>query len=185
MDRPGRRAIEIGEVKYLLHLPFIFFAIWLGGVACGGSRGGCSATRAPFYRSASIASAQPVVQFAVVPNNDDILAMWGLYGLIYAAIGVAHALQGPRRKWKPQDRLSSCLRWGSLRPRICWRQWSDLSPPPRFCCTWRSGAEAYVMQIMIFSALAAAGDCLRLVCLPAGSVQLCLHRRRGAILVFV
>src|SRR5260370_16298275 len=28
--------------------------------------------------------------------------MWGLYGLVYTAIGVAHAMQGPRRKWKPR-----------------------------------------------------------------------------------
>jgi hypothetical protein len=28
--------------------------------------------------------------------------MWGLYGLIYTAIGVAHAMQGPRRKWRPR-----------------------------------------------------------------------------------
>jgi hypothetical protein len=28
--------------------------------------------------------------------------MWGLYGLIYTAMGVAHALQGPRKKWKPR-----------------------------------------------------------------------------------
>jgi hypothetical protein len=38
---------------------------------------------------------------AVTPNND-VLAMWGLYGLIYAAIGVAHAMQGPRRRWRPR-----------------------------------------------------------------------------------
>jgi len=38
---------------------------------------------------------------AVAPNND-VLAMWGLYGLIYTAIGVAHAMQGPRRRWRPR-----------------------------------------------------------------------------------
>ncbi len=42
-----------------------------------------------------------VVRFATHPNNE-ILAAWGLYGLIYTAMGVAHALQGPRRKWKPR-----------------------------------------------------------------------------------
>jgi len=42
-----------------------------------------------------------VVRMAVAPNND-VLAMWGLYGLIYTAIGVAHAMQGPRRKWRPR-----------------------------------------------------------------------------------
>ena len=42
-----------------------------------------------------------VVRMAVAPNND-VLAMWGLYGLIYTAIGVAHAMQGPRRRWRPR-----------------------------------------------------------------------------------
>ena len=28
--------------------------------------------------------------------------MWGLYGLVYTAMGVAHAMQGPRRKWRPR-----------------------------------------------------------------------------------
>jgi hypothetical protein len=41
------------------------------------------------------------VRYAVIPNNE-VLAMWGLYGLVYTAIGVAHAMQGPRRKWKPR-----------------------------------------------------------------------------------
>ena len=28
--------------------------------------------------------------------------MWGLYGLVYTAIGVGHAMHGPRRKWRPR-----------------------------------------------------------------------------------
>jgi hypothetical protein len=31
--------------------------------------------------------------------------MWGLYGLVYTAIGVANAMQGPRRKWRPRIAL--------------------------------------------------------------------------------
>ena len=42
-----------------------------------------------------------ILKYATKPNNE-ILALWGLYGLLYTAIGVAHALQGPRRKWKPR-----------------------------------------------------------------------------------
>jgi hypothetical protein len=42
-----------------------------------------------------------VVRYATVPNNE-VLAMWGLYGVVYTAMGVAHALQGPRAKWKPR-----------------------------------------------------------------------------------
>jgi hypothetical protein len=40
-----------------------------------------------------------IVHYATRPNNE-ILALWGLYGLVYTAMGVAHALQGPRHKWK-------------------------------------------------------------------------------------
>jgi hypothetical protein len=91
---------ELFSVKYLLHLPFVFFAVWLGGglwwVArrLFGNEGG-------FFALGLYCFCPAVVRYAVTPNND-VLAMWGLYGLIYAAIGVAHAMQGPRSKWKPR-----------------------------------------------------------------------------------
>ena len=34
--------------------------------------------------------------------SPDIIAAWGLYGLIYTAIGVAHTLYAPPRKWRPR-----------------------------------------------------------------------------------
>src|SRR4051812_21534497 len=34
--------------------------------------------------------------------SPDIIAGWGLYGLIYTAIGVAHTLYAPPRKWRPR-----------------------------------------------------------------------------------
>ncbi len=91
---------ELSNVIYLLHLPFVLFAIWLGGglwwVArrLFGNEGG-------FLALALYCTCPTIVRYAVTPNND-VLAMWGLYGLIYTAIGVAHAMQGPRRKWKPR-----------------------------------------------------------------------------------
>jgi hypothetical protein len=91
---------EIGLVKYLLRLPFVLFAVWLGGglwwVAkrLFGAEGGALALALYVFCPA-------VVEYATRPNNE-ILAMWGLYGLVYTAMGVAHALQGPRRKWKPR-----------------------------------------------------------------------------------
>jgi len=87
-------------IKWLLHLPFIAFALW---IAAGlwwvarrlfGNEGGALAL-------ALFCFCPAVVQYAVAPNNE-ILALWGLYGLVYTAIGVAHALQGPRRKWRPR-----------------------------------------------------------------------------------
>lgn len=91
---------ELSYVKWLIRLPFVLFAVWLGGglwwVArrLFGNEGGALALALYVFCPA-------ILHFATTPNNE-ILALWGLYGLLYTAIGVAHALQGPRRKWKPR-----------------------------------------------------------------------------------
>ena len=83
-----------------MHLPFLLFAVWLGGGlwwVCRrlfGNEGG-------FFALGLYCFCPTVIHYAVVPNNE-VLSMWGLYGLVYAAMGVAHAMQGPRRKWKPR-----------------------------------------------------------------------------------
>jgi hypothetical protein len=94
---------QLSSVLYLLHLPFIFFALWLGAglwwVArrLFGNEGG-------FLALGLYCTCPAILRYAVTPNND-VLAMWGLYGLLYTAIGVAHAIQGPRAKWKPRIAL--------------------------------------------------------------------------------
>jgi hypothetical protein len=91
---------ELFSVKYLLHLPFVFFAMWLGAglwwVArrLYGNEGG-------FFALGLYCFSPEIVRYSVTPNNE-VLAMWGLYGLVYTAMGVAHAMQGPRRKWRPR-----------------------------------------------------------------------------------
>jgi len=91
---------ELASVVYLIHMPFVLFAAWLGGglwwVArrLFGNEGG-------FFALGLYCFCPAIVRLAVTPSND-LLAMWGLYGLIYTAIGVAHAMQGPRRKWRPR-----------------------------------------------------------------------------------
>ncbi len=91
---------QLSSVKYLLHVPFVLFAVWLGGglwwVArrLFGNEGG-------FLALGLYCFCPAIIHFAVIPNNE-VLAMWGLYGIVYTAIGVAHALQGPRRKWRPR-----------------------------------------------------------------------------------
>ena len=91
---------ELFSVKYLLHLPFIFFAIWLGGGLWWVSRR-LFGNEGGFFALGLYCFCPAIVRSAVTPNND-VLAMWGLYGLVYAAMGVAHAMQGPRRKWRPR-----------------------------------------------------------------------------------
>jgi len=91
---------QISFVPYLMHVPFVLFAMWLGGglwwVArrLFGNEGGFLALMLYCFSPA-------IVRSAVLPNNE-ILAMWGLYGLVYTAVGVAHAMHGPRYKWKPR-----------------------------------------------------------------------------------
>ena len=91
---------QLNFVVVLIHLPFVLFALLLGGGLWWvtrrlyGNEGG-------FFALGLYCFCPAVVRMAVAPNND-VLAMWGLYGLIYTAIGVAHAMQGPRRKWRPR-----------------------------------------------------------------------------------
>lgn len=93
----------IGEVKYLLHLPFIFFAGWLGAGLWWVSRR-LFGNEGGFLSLGLYCFCPEVIRYAVVPNNE-VLAMWGLYGLVYTAIGVAHAMHGPRKKWRPRVAL--------------------------------------------------------------------------------
>jgi hypothetical protein len=94
---------QLASVVYLIHLPFVLFAVWLGGGLWWvtrrlyGNEGG-------FFALGLYCFCPAIVRMAVAPNND-LLAMWGLYGLVYTAIGVAHAMQGPRRKWRPRIAL--------------------------------------------------------------------------------
>jgi hypothetical protein len=44
----------------------------------------------------------PSILKACVSPNPDIFAALGVYGGTYTCIGVAHAMQGPRRKWRPR-----------------------------------------------------------------------------------
>jgi hypothetical protein len=85
---------------FLLHLPFVLFAVWMGGGLWWVSRR-LFGNEGGFFALGLYCFCPAVVRLAVIPN-DDLLAMWGLYGLVYTAMGVAHAMQGPRCKWRPR-----------------------------------------------------------------------------------
>src|SRR5215469_5365479 len=91
---------ELVSLAYLIHLPFVLFAVWLGGGLWWVSRR-LYGNEGGFFALGLYCFCPAIVRMAVTPNND-VLAMWGLYGAIYTAIGVAHAMHGPRRKWKPR-----------------------------------------------------------------------------------
>lgn len=96
---------ELGLVIYLLHLPFVLFAMWLGAGMWWVARR-MFGNEGAFLALGLYCFCPEVVRYAVRPNNE-VLAMWGLYGTVYTAIGVAHAMHGPRRKWRPRIMLLS------------------------------------------------------------------------------
>jgi len=91
---------EVAHINLLLGLPFAFAALMLG--AClwwvtrrlYGNTGG-------YIALALYCFAPPVIAAATYPNNE-IWAAFGLFAAVYTAIGVSHAMQGPRKKWRPR-----------------------------------------------------------------------------------
>ena len=143
---------ELGFVKYLLRLPFVLFAIWLGGglwwvsKRLFGTEGGAFALGMYCFCPA-------IVKYATRPNNE-ILAMWGLYGLVYTAMGVAHALQGPRSKWKPRIVLLT-IALGATAVAHLLAAMVGFVAAAVFFFYLAERRRAYVAQIMIYAALGA------------------------------
>jgi len=54
------------------------------------------------YTALALYCFSPPILKACVTPSPEILATLGVYGAIYTCIGVAHAMQGPRRKWRPR-----------------------------------------------------------------------------------
>jgi hypothetical protein len=54
------------------------------------------------YTALALYCFSPAVLRACVTPNAEILASLGVYAGVYTCIGVAHAMQGPRRKWRPR-----------------------------------------------------------------------------------
>ena len=69
--------------------------------ASGGSPAASTATPADTSPSVSTALRHPSSPPPPSPNNE-ICAALGFFAAVYTAIGVAHALQGPRKKWRPR-----------------------------------------------------------------------------------
>jgi len=143
---------ELANVKYLLHLPFVFFALWLGAglwwVArrLFGNEGG-------FFALGLYCFSPEIVRYSVAPNND-VLAMWGLYGLVYTAIGVAHAMQGPRRKWRPRIVLLTLALGLTAAAHLLAAMFGFLAAVILMMYL-AERRRSYVMQILIYSALGA------------------------------
>jgi multisubunit Na+/H+ antiporter MnhE subunit len=143
---------ELGWVKYLLRLPFVVFALWLGGGLWWVSKRLFGPAGGAFALGLYVFCPE-IVRYATRPNNE-ILAMWGLYGLVYTAMGVAHALQGPRRKWKPRIVLLT-IALGATAAAHLLAALIGFVAGAAFLFYLAERRRAYVSQIMIFAALGA------------------------------
>lgn len=98
---------QMTHVLLLLRLPFLFAGCLLGGCIWWVTRrlygdfGG--------YTALALYCFSPPILKACVAPNPEVLAALGIYGGVYTCIGVAHAMQGPRRKWRPRLVLLTLL----------------------------------------------------------------------------
>ncbi|MGH9605026.1 MAG: hypothetical protein ACRD3N_04940 [Terracidiphilus sp.] len=118
--RPENRVIQTGgeigtwelrhqmtHVLLLLRLPFLLAGCVLGGCLWWVSRrlygnlGG--------YTALALYCFTPAILRACLSPNTEVLAALGVYGGVYTSIGVAHAMHGPRRKWRPRIVLLTAI----------------------------------------------------------------------------
>jgi hypothetical protein len=91
---------QMPHVLLLMRLPFLFVGCVLGGALWWvtrrlfGNFGG--------YTALALYCFSPAVLKACVAPDAEILATLGIYAGVYTCIGVAHAMQGPRRRWRPR-----------------------------------------------------------------------------------
>ncbi len=89
---------QMPHVLLLMRLPFLFVGCALGGALWWvtrrlyGNFGG--------YTALALYCFSPAILKACVSPDPEILATLGIYAGVYTCIGVAHAMQGPRRKWR-------------------------------------------------------------------------------------
>jgi hypothetical protein len=87
---------QMTHILLLMRLPFLFAGFVLGGCIWWvtrrlyGNLGG--------YTALALYCFSPPVLKACLAPNPEVLAALGIFGGVYTCIGVAHAMQGPRRK---------------------------------------------------------------------------------------
>ena len=98
---------QMTHVLLLMRLPFLLAGCLLGGALWWvtrrlfGNLGG--------YTALALYCFTPAVLRACITPNTEVLAALGVYGGVYTCIGVAHAMQGPRRKWRPRIVLLTAI----------------------------------------------------------------------------
>ena len=97
---PRLSAVLAVPRPWLLRLPFVIFGVWLGAALWWVARrlfddeGG--------YVALALYCTSPAI-IAISSNiGPEIILAWSSVGLIYTAIGVAHTLYAPPKKWVPR-----------------------------------------------------------------------------------
>lgn len=86
--------------EWVFRLPFVIFGVWLGGALWWVSRrlfddsGG--------YLALALYCTSPAMVMISSNIGQEIVLAWSIFGLIYTAIGVAHTLYAPPKKWIPR-----------------------------------------------------------------------------------
>jgi hypothetical protein len=99
-NSPWELRHQLKYVLLLMRLPFIFCGLFLGAALWWvtrrlfGNEGG--------FVALTLYCFSPEIVRACTYPNAEILAAFGFFAAVYTAIGVAHAMQGPRRKWRPR-----------------------------------------------------------------------------------
>src|SRR5947209_1493770 len=85
---------------WLIRLPFVIFGVWLGGAIWWvarrlfGDDGG--------YIALALYCFSPAMVMISSNIGPEIILAWSGFGMIYTAIGVAHTVYAPPRKWIPR-----------------------------------------------------------------------------------
>jgi hypothetical protein len=85
---------------WLVRVPFVIFGVWLGAALWWVARrlfddmGG--------YVALGLYCSSPAMVMISTNIGPEIILAWSGFGLIYTAIGVAHTLLAPPRKWMPR-----------------------------------------------------------------------------------
>lgn len=85
---------------WMARLPFLLFGLWLGAALWWVARrlfddsGG--------YVALGLYCSSPAMVMIASNIGPEVLLAWSIFGLIYTAIGVAHTLYAPPKKWLPR-----------------------------------------------------------------------------------
>jgi dolichyl-phosphate-mannose-protein mannosyltransferase len=94
-----KRALAIPR-PWLMRLPFVMFGLWLGGAIWWvarrlfGDGGG--------YVALALYCFSPAMVMISSNIGPEIILAWSSFGLVYTAIGLAHTVYAPPKKWVPR-----------------------------------------------------------------------------------